>query len=152
VQWGNTPGIIVSSLVMWKESRILVMRWGEHARTFHLCPCFQMHSLITVYAILSRRSPCRKNILHSVPSRVDSKFIAFLHRFIQVVIQMPSLWLNILMALIPATSPILCLFITTNWWFLWQLIITLNALKVSLILGQIEMVIVVSSPQGSIPV
>lgn len=42
-------------------------RWA-----FPSCSCFQVHWLIIVYAVLSRRPPCRKNILHSGPFTVHS--------------------------------------------------------------------------------
>lgn len=65
---------VLSPLVMWKESRPLPFPQSScgHARAFSSCPCFQVHSVATVNAILSRRPPYRKNILHSASSTVLS--------------------------------------------------------------------------------
>lgn len=48
------------------------------------CPCFQVHLLTIVYAVLSGRPPCGKSFLQSCPAIVPSGFPAFLNRLPQV--------------------------------------------------------------------
>lgn len=53
------------------------LRWWWNDREFLLCPCFQVHQITVVRAIIPRRTPYWKNILYSAPSIGLSKFTVF---------------------------------------------------------------------------